>query len=84
MSDKESNLDNLQNLLSIDISDISFKDAEKIIDDLKREINSHNYYYYIKDAPIISDADYDKLMRNLQMLEERFPELITRIHQHRE
>ncbi|MBE3086289.1 MAG: NAD-dependent DNA ligase LigA, partial [Bacteroidetes bacterium] len=33
--------------------------------------------YYIKDAPIISDADYDKLMKNLQILEGKFPELIT-------
>ncbi|MBU4450712.1 MAG: NAD-dependent DNA ligase LigA, partial [Actinobacteria bacterium] len=36
-----------------------------------------NYYYYIKDAPIISDADYDRLMKNLQILEGKFPDLIT-------
>ncbi len=77
MPGKESNFYNLQNLLSVNISDISFKDAEKIIDDLKREINNHNYYYYIKDAPIISDADYDRIMLNLEKLEERFPELVT-------
>ena len=44
---------------------------------LRDEIARHNYYYYIKDNPIISDAQYDRLMRNLEELEKKFPGLIT-------
>ncbi|HOK53798.1 MAG TPA: NAD-dependent DNA ligase LigA [Armatimonadota bacterium] len=44
---------------------------------LRSEINKHNYYYYILDAPIISDAEYDKLLRELQDIEARYPSLIT-------
>jgi len=60
-----------------DISDVNKKEAEKIIGDLRDEINRHNHYYYIKDAPVISDSEYDSLFRKLEKLEERFPELIT-------
>jgi len=68
----------LEELLATDISNIADrKDAQSLTNELKEELNRHNYYYYIKDAPIISDADYDKLMKNLQVLEGRFPELIT-------
>ena len=65
----------LENLLNIDIEKV--KDPEEIVNSFRAEINRHNYYYYIKDAPIISDADYDRLMRNLEKLEAKFPELIT-------
>jgi len=40
-----------------DISDVNKKEAEKIIGDLRDEINKHNYYYYIKDAPVITDSE---------------------------
>jgi DNA ligase (NAD+) len=68
----------LEKLLAADTSKVADrKDAQSLTNELKEELNKHNYYYYIKDAPIISDADYDKLMKNLQLLEEKFPELIT-------
>src|SRR4030043_482008 len=68
----------LEKLLATDTSKVADrKDAQSFTNELKEELNKHNYYYYIKDAPIISDADYDKLMKNLQLLEEKFPELIT-------
>src|SRR3972149_8356655 len=68
----------LEKLLATDTNKVNdWKDAKSITDELKEELNKHNYYYYIKDAPIISDADYDKLMKNLQILEGKFPELIT-------
>jgi DNA ligase (NAD+) len=67
----------IEELLGIDISVVSKKEAEKIIGDLRDEINRHNHYYYIKDAPVISDSEYDSLFRKLEKLEERFPELIT-------
>lgn len=44
---------------------------------LKEEINEHNYRYYVLDDPIISDAKYDELFRRLQKLEEDYPDLIT-------
>lgn len=44
---------------------------------LKQEINYHNYRYHVLDDPVISDAEYDRMFRELQGLEERHPELIT-------
>jgi len=54
-----------------------FPDAYEVVSLLRDEINKQNYYYYIKDNPIVSDAQYDRLMRNLEALEKKFPELIT-------
>jgi DNA ligase (NAD+) len=45
--------------------------------ELRREINFHNYRYYVLDYPVISDAQYDHLMRELRRLEEAHPELVT-------
>lgn len=47
------------------------------IDRLHEQINTHNKRYYQLDNPLISDAEYDRLMRQLQNLEERFPDLKT-------
>ncbi len=44
---------------------------------LRSEIEQHNYSYYVLDAPTIPDADYDKLFRELQVLEAEHPELLT-------
>ena len=44
---------------------------------LREEIQQHNYSYYVLDEPAIPDAEYDKLMRNLQQLENAHPKLIT-------
>ncbi len=44
---------------------------------LRNEINEHNYRYYVLDAPTIPDSEYDRLFRELQDLETRYPELIT-------
>jgi DNA ligase (NAD+) len=44
---------------------------------LREEIEYHNYRYYVLDSPVISDAEYDALMRELRRLEELYPELIT-------
>ena len=50
---------------------------KKRVEELRAEINEHNYRYYVLDAPVISDAQYDKLLRELQVLEQEHPELIT-------
>ena len=47
------------------------------IEKLRQEIRQHDYYYYVLDQPIISDAEYDSLMRRLIELEEKYPELVT-------
>ena len=44
---------------------------------LAAEIRHHNTLYYQHDNPLISDADYDKLMRQLEALEAEFPMLQT-------
>ena len=44
---------------------------------LCEQLEEHNYRYYVLDQPVISDAEYDRLMRELQELERRHPELVT-------
>ncbi len=44
---------------------------------LREEIRRHEVAYYVRDAPTISDADYDKLVRELEALERAHPELVT-------
>ena len=41
------------------------------IEQLRVEINHHNYRYYVLDSPEIRDAEYDELMRELKQLEEQ-------------
>lgn len=53
------------------------KTAQNRIEQLKEIINKHNYLYYVKDDPQISDQEYDQLMRELIELETSFPELRT-------
>ncbi len=50
-------------------------DVAREIDDLRRTIEFHNQRYYVLDAPVISDAEYDRLFRRLVELEEAHPEL---------
>ena len=52
-------------------------DAKKEIEKLRREIEYHNKLYYVLDAPVISDYDYDMLMQRLKALEAEHPELVT-------
>lgn len=51
--------------------------AQKRIAQLREEINYHNYRYYVLDDPVISDAEYDQLMRELESLEKQFPQFIS-------
>lgn len=53
------------------------KAIEERIKKLREEIHYHNYRYYVLDSPVISDAEYDQLMRELIDLEEKHPHLIT-------
>jgi DNA ligase (NAD+) len=47
------------------------------IEDLRKQIREHEYRYYVLDEPVISDYEFDQLMRELKTLEEQHPELIT-------
>ncbi|MEU8458592.1 NAD-dependent DNA ligase LigA [Streptomyces griseoaurantiacus] len=44
---------------------------------LAEQIEEHRFRYYVKDAPVVSDAEFDRLLHELQELEERHPELRT-------
>ncbi len=50
---------------------------EHRIEALRRKIEYHNFKYYIEGEPEISDLEFDRLMRELQDLEKKHPELVT-------
>ncbi|MEJ5258399.1 MAG: NAD-dependent DNA ligase LigA [Fervidobacterium sp.] len=47
------------------------------VEKLRNEIEYHNYRYYVLASPVITDEEYDKLMKRLKELEEKYPELRT-------
>jgi len=58
---------------------VTVKNKDGITDDIQQlrdQLNEHNYRYYVMDDPVISDAEYDRLFRQLQALEKEHPELI--------
>jgi DNA ligase (NAD+) len=52
-------------------------EAEQRVLELRRLIDEANYRYYVLDAPTIPDAEYDRLLRELQELEAAYPDLLT-------
>jgi DNA ligase (NAD+) len=48
------------------------KDIKEKIEKLVKDLNYHSYRYHVLDAPVISDAEYDRLFRQLQELEEKY------------
>ena len=53
------------------------KDVVDQIESLREQIRHHNYLYHVLDAPEIPDIEYDRLVRNLQALEDDHPDLVT-------
>jgi DNA ligase (NAD+) len=51
--------------------------AAKEANELRLEIEKHNYQYHVLDNPLVSDAEYDRLFRRLLELEKEFPDLVT-------
>ncbi|MDZ7754517.1 MAG: NAD-dependent DNA ligase LigA [Gammaproteobacteria bacterium] len=51
--------------------------AERRAAELREAIDYHNYRYYVLDDPEVPDAEYDRLMRELEDLEAEYPELVT-------
>jgi DNA ligase (NAD+) len=52
-------------------------DIQKELDKLRREIEYHSKLYYVYDAPVISDYEFDMLMQRLKAIEAEHPELVT-------
>ncbi|MGN0985571.1 MAG: NAD-dependent DNA ligase LigA [Candidatus Enterenecus sp.] len=52
-------------------------DDQTRIEQLRRELNEHNYNYYVLDNPTITDFEYDRMLRQLEELEAAHPELVT-------
>jgi len=59
------------------IKALSKDEAKDRIDALTQELNRHSYLYYALDRPEIPDEAYDTMLRELQVLEEAFPDLKT-------
>jgi DNA ligase (NAD+) len=57
---------------------MTLTEAKKEIARLKKDINYHNYRYYVLNDPVITDYDYDQLYKKLQGIEQKFPKLATR------
>lgn len=57
---------------------MSRKSLQKRAEELRRQIGYHNHRYYVLNDPVISDGEYDALMKELKDLEREHPELITR------
>src|SRR6266849_486962 len=53
------------------------QELESEAENLREQINHHNYRYYVLDDPEVTDAEYDALMRQLEALEREHPELRT-------
>ena len=61
--------------MSCNVDDV--REAQVKAEELRSQVNYHDYLYFVKDAPEASDAEYDELMRRLRAIEEHYPELIT-------
>lgn len=53
------------------------EETRQRIDELRKEIRRHDRAYYVEDRPVVSDAEYDRLFRELQELERAHPELVA-------
>jgi DNA ligase (NAD+) len=56
---------------------MKLSEAKEKVEKLRKEINEHNYKYYVLNQPVISDFEYDILLNELETLERKFPGLIT-------
>ena len=69
-NNENENIDNEKNT--------SFSDVQEKYTKLRNEIEYHNNLYYNEDKPLISDMEYDALMRELKQLEQKYPELLLK------
>ena len=57
--------------------ELNFEQASDRVAELKKKLDQYSYEYYVRDAPTISDAEYDKMYRELVELEEMYPTLVS-------
>ena len=60
-----------------DPDEAELADAKRRVEELRARIEHHSYRYYVLDAPEISDAEFDLLLRELRTLEQKHPDLLT-------
>ncbi len=58
------------------VDDLTLDEAAAELERLAREISGHDRHYHVEDAPVISDAEYDALLRRNSAIEARFPDLV--------
>lgn len=65
--------------LSDNLTKVSSPDADvrREWQQLADDVRGHQFRYYVNDAPIVSDGEFDRLLGELNAIEERFPELRT-------
>ena len=51
--------------------------TQRRVEQLRAELNEHNYHYYVNDDPQIPDVEYDRLLRELVDIETQFPDCVT-------
>jgi DNA ligase (NAD+) len=56
---------------------VESNDIKNRVNELRAQLNHHNYRYYVLDSPEISDAEYDQLMEELRRLEADYPQFLT-------
>lgn len=66
-----------QRLNEANFNEWSEEEAAPIVERLRSVVEAHDYRYYVKDEPLITDPEYDRLYRRLQDLESTFPALAT-------
>lgn len=59
------------------VARLGFEEARARLEELRKQIAYHDYRYYVLDDPVISDSEYDSLMRELLEIENVYPELVT-------
>ncbi len=52
-------------------------DTAEQIEQLRQQLRDYNYHYYVLDDPVVPDAEYDRLFRQLELLEQQHPEYLT-------
>jgi len=64
-------------LEDVSLDSLSEEEARSLVDRLRSVVRQHDHRYYVEDDPLISDAEYDRLYRHLQQVEQAFPSLKT-------
>src|SRR5436309_2473135 len=62
--------------LSLDLADEKEQAAARA-EQLRTQIRHHDYRYYVLDQPEVTDAEYDRVMRELLAIEQQYPDLVT-------